>query len=168
MINNEFIKIKVHSKIISKLRNNGYKVNIGDIVDIKISELSKHSHIRIDVICDICYRETNIKYLDYNKVTNNNTETYYCDKCKNIKSNKTCLEKNIGLYNSENRKVAMLKKYNVDNISKLNYIKDKKKETTLKNYGTVSPAKSEVVQNRMKKTCLKKYGVENVIILKKN
>jgi len=164
MIKNEFIKIKVHSKIISKLRNNGHVVNVGDIVNIKISELSKNSHVRIDAICDICSNETNIKYQDYNIVTNNNSEIYYCTKCKNIKSNKTCLEQNIGFYNSENRKDSMMKKYNVNNISKLDYIKNKKKETTLKNYGVSTPAKSEIVQDRMKKTCLEKYGVENVML----
>ena len=163
MIKNEFIKIKVHSKIISKLRNNGYNVNIGDDINIKISELSKNSHSRIDVVCDICFREGSVKYQDYNIATNNSTDTYYCTKCKNIKSNKTCIEKNIGLYNSKDMKDAMLKKYNVDNISKLDYIKDKKKETTLKNYGVDLPAKSEVVRDRMKKTCLEKYGVENVM-----
>lgn len=163
MIKNEYIEVRVSSKTVSKLKNNGYDVSVGDIVNIKILELPINSHVRIDVICDICSEERNIRYQDFNKVTSNNTETYYCDNCKSIKSNKTCLEKNIGWYNSDNIKNSIMKKYNVDNISKLDCIKNKKKETTFKNYGVPYPAKSEIVIDKMKKTCLERYGVENAM-----
>ena len=51
MILSEYVKIKVHSKIISKLRKNGYVVKIGDIISIKVIELSPNSHVSITVWC---------------------------------------------------------------------------------------------------------------------
>ena len=68
MIANENIKIRVHSKIISKLKKQNYKdIKIGDIVSINIKLLSKNSHTKIDVICQNCKKIKNISYQDYNK-----------------------------------------------------------------------------------------------------
>jgi hypothetical protein len=63
----------------------------------------------------------------------------------------------------ETYKKTNLEKYGVDNLSKLQYIKDKKKETTLKNFGVEYPGQSLKVKEKAKITNLKKYGVECVL-----
>lgn len=85
--------------------------------DIPIEELSLCSHKLVDVECDNCGLIKQIKYQSYNNSTKNNTEKYYCN-------NKECINKK--------RKIAIQKKYGVDNISQLESIKNKKVETCKK------------------------------------
>lgn len=164
MIANNNIKIKVHSKIIGKLKKQDcYKnVKIGDIISINIKLLSRHSHTKIDVICENCKKINNITYQDYNKITKYK-KPYYCYKCKYIGMKKTKKEKyGDENYNNINKIIKTnLKKYGVENVSQINKIKEKKKKTCLKNYGVEIPAKSNVIIDRMKKTCTKRYGVDN-------
>ena len=129
-------------------------------VETLIKDVSLNSHKKIHVRCDFCQNEKDITYQDYNKITKNSTESYYCCKCKGTKSKKTKLH----LYGSENynnirkNKETCLSKYGVDNISKIDFIKDKKRSTCTKNYGVDIPAKSDIILKRMSETCLKKYG----------
>ena len=58
-------------------------------------------------------------------------------------------------------KQSIIKKYGVDNISKLKNIKDKKKATCIKNYNTDNPMKSELVKSNFKKSLEVKYGVDH-------
>ena len=46
----------------------------------------------------------------------------------------------------------------MDNVSKLDFIKEKKKNTCLKNYGVASELQTE----KCKQAVMEKYGVENV------
>ena len=61
--------------------------------DVNIEDLNKTSKMKIEVACDICGTRNIIQYLSYNTSTVNKSEPYYCNKCKNIKSKKTCLDK---------------------------------------------------------------------------
>lgn len=113
--------------------------------DIPIEELSLCSHKLVDVECDNCGLIKQIKYQSYNNSTKNNTEKYYCN-------NKDCINKK--------RKIAIQKKYGVDNISQLESIKNKKIETCQKNFGVCFPTQSNVVKNKTKKTNLTKHNKE--------
>ncbi len=57
-------------------------------------------------------------------------------------------------------KNSLLKKYGVDNASKLESVKEKKKQTLLKNYGVTSPLKSEKIKDKAKQTCIERYGTD--------
>ncbi len=59
-------------------------------------------------------------------------------------------------------KKNLIEKYGVDNVSKLNNIKQKKIETCNKNFGTDYPMQSDKVMNKSKTTLLKLYGVDNI------
>lgn len=49
---------------------------------VKISELRLDSKEKINIKCIKCLKMESLPYYLYNKITKNNTEKYYCDKCK--------------------------------------------------------------------------------------
>ena len=82
----------------------------------------------------------------------------------------------------ERHKLGCLNKYGVDNISKLDEIKEKKKKTHLLHYGTINNfgldsvkqkiiekygvdniSKLDEIKEKKKKTCLEKYNVETYL-----
>ena len=73
--------------------------------------------------------------------------SYCSNDCKNKDSNLV-----------ERNRIGCLKKYGVDNASKLNFVKEKKKQTHLKNYGTENNFGLEST----KQTIINKYGVDNI------
>ena len=66
-----------------------YNCEVGDTIKIPVEDLPIHSHVRVDVMCDNCGKEYDLKYQAYNVMTNNNTEKMFCSKkeCINIKRN---------------------------------------------------------------------------------
>lgn len=145
MILSERVEINVHTKNVSFLRENGYDVNIGDIIKTDINMLPTKSHILVDVKCDICGEEKKIQYRYYN----DSIQKYGYYTC----SAKCAISKN---------KRTNLEKYGVENVSKSEIIKEKKQKTTYDNFGVKSPFESSDIKNKIKKTNLEKYGVENV------
>ena len=53
--------------------------------------------------------------------------------------------------------------YGVDNVSKINKIKDKKRQKSINKYGVDNVFKSNEIKEKIKLTNLKRYGVENFI-----
>lgn len=80
----------------------GIKYKINDIAKIPIKFIPKNSHIKIDVICDVCGKKRNIYY--YNYITQMNRHNFYCcsQKCATIKNKKTETER-YGNTNIHNR-----------------------------------------------------------------
>jgi hypothetical protein len=113
---------------------------------IKIEDLSINSHKKIEVKCDNCGNEKYVKYQSYNKSTNNNTEKFYCN-------NKECINKK--------RKIAIQKKYDVDNVFQIDVVKDKIKDTNIGKYGVENPQQNNKIKQKTEKTNLKRYGVKN-------
>lgn len=132
---------------------------------------------------DITKSEYYLKYID-------NTEPL-CKNCGNV-CNFLNLQKGFNIYcsckcaNSNEQKILNwklnnIKKYGVDNTSKLDSVKSKHANTCLEKYGAVtnlitdeqksdtknkliehygvdSPVKSKIIQNKMRNTCIKRYG----------
>ena len=107
MILDKFIDIKIHSCNIKYYTDLGYtNIKINQIISIPIKHLSPKNGHKVNVKCDICGFEKKINYYDYVKIINRNDKNEYsCNKCR--------------LKNS-------FKKDGI-NISKLDYIKNKKK-----------------------------------------
>tara|TARA_R110000772_G_scaffold8005_2_gene26718 strand:- start:1195 stop:1986 length:792 start_codon:yes stop_codon:yes gene_type:complete len=134
-------KVLVTNRNISKFKDK-YNTKSGEYCLINVSDLSKGSHLRVDVKCDRCdivFGRTYKSYLYYRK----NYDYDTCNKCKYEKVEKTNIEK-----------------FGVSNPFQSEKIKDKIKETWIDNYGVDNPAKSEIIQERIKKTNLEKYGYE--------
>lgn len=65
-------------------------------------------------------------------------------------------------YRKEKIKNTCINKYGVDNVNKLEKIKEKKRKTWKDNYGCDSPFKSNIIKQKIKNTVMTKYGVDNV------
>lgn len=143
MILNKEIEVTINPSNFNRFKKLGYCFNkVGDKVLIKIEHLSKGSHLKIDVLCEYCNKIKQISYCNYLQQCNKGDKKYYCIDCKNEKAKKT-----------------LIKKYNVDNISKLNFIKQKKIDTTIKNYGVEYTFQSDVNKNKRMISLFEKYGV---------
>ena len=173
---------------IEGLRLSHPNIKSGDIVLLEVNELSSFSTIKIDVRCDECGVDKNIKIKDYNKNIQNGG--YYacsqiCAKEKSILTN----DKKYGKHPSKisenrNRAVETCKnKYGEDymkcdiikskivnsNISKYGVeyplmskeIREKCEITNLEKYGRKNPFQIEKIKEKIKKTNIIKYGVEN-------
>ncbi len=67
----------------------------------------------------------------------------------------------VGCCVEHTRKINNLLKYGCDNVSKLDYVKDKIKFSNIEKYGVEFPMQSSGVREKHKQTCLKIFGVEN-------
>lgn len=166
MIITEFISVLITNKNRKYYINKGYDINNNGYYTINISDLNKNSHTLVEVSCDTCHENKLIKYCDYNKVTKNNTEKYYCIKCKNEKIKITNLQKygveNVFQVDDIKTKIieTNISKYGVDYPIKLDEFKGKSKQTSLYKYGTEHPLQSDIILDKQKKTNIKKYGHE--------
>ena len=64
----------------------------------------------------------------------------------------------IGCCENHTKKLNNLKKYGVENISQLDYVKKKKEQTTLRKYGVKNPKQNKEIADRIKNTMESKYG----------
>lgn len=146
MIVTEFVNLKVNINNIEHLKERGYQdLKFRQVIEVKVEDLSKGSHVKISVKCDVCGKiRENLMYKEY--LRNLESGGYYSckGKCSSDKNRKTNLEK-----------------YGVDNPSKCEEIKSKKIETSLKNYGVSYYSKTEEYKKRFKNFCYIKYGVDN-------
>ena len=132
MILTEKINISISNKIISHYNKIFNNLKIGDKINISPNQLPIGSRQIILCQCDECKSEKYMNYKTYNYITNNNSEKYYCKKCKNIKTEKT----NIDIYGFKN--VFQNKK-----------IKDDIKNTNIKKYGFSSASKNEKIKKKI-------------------
>ncbi|MDY0270134.1 hypothetical protein [Trichloromonas sp.] len=157
MILTKELKIKTTNKNITYYKSLGFDIKSGDEITINPEQLSIGSHQKIKVSCDICKTIKHIEYKTYFKLTNSLKRLYYCNKCKIIKTENTCLEK-YGVKNVSNIKEIKNKLKNIDK----NY--NKQKETNLKKYGVTTylkllPNNHFKNHNKLKKTVNKKYSI---------
>lgn len=113
------------------------------LLEIEVVHLPSVSHVKIDVICDICGSEKNIMYCKY--IDNLNRHNFYgCKKCSRQKAALTSMDK-----------------YGVDNYSKTDEFKIRLEKTNIEKYGyktnLISPDSIEI----NKKILKEKYGTEN-------
>jgi len=145
MILDKTIKVKIVGKTQKYYKEKNYNCNVNDIIDIKIEDLSKGSHYKINVKCDICNNEKMLSYKNYLKNIKKHNIYACSEKCAQFKNKKT-----------------NLKKYGSENVFQCDKFKEKIKNTNLKRYG------SENYNNRekFKNTCIEKYGVSHISKLK--
>ena len=150
-------------------RNKQYYSNLGyDVSEKQIYvspfDLPNGSKIKIHVKCDNDGTDSWQQKSNYMKITNNNTEPYYCKNCATIKQKKTMMEK-YGIEHcsqidevKEKKRIASQKKYGCDNVFQAQEVKDKIVKTNLERYGHSCPLLNEEVKEKSISTCLEKYG----------
>ena len=184
MFINDLIKIKVNPNSREYYNKIGYKCNNYDVIEIKVIDLPIGSNIIIDIKCDKCYDVLKVKYNKYYKSTNKLKDSYFCKKCNHIKAKETKLKKYGDENYNNNKKAKETKlekygdpnytnrvkaaetcyvKYGVDNVSKLDIVKESKVKTNLKNWGVQNPFQSEQIKEKIKKICIDRYNSEYYI-----
>ena len=153
MILEQKIEIKISNKVRKHYRQYFKDINSGDIIEISPLQLPNGSNKKIKVRCSVCDIEKEVFYYDYNKITKNNTELYYCKDCKNEKTKKT-LNK---LYGED-----------IDNVFQLASVKEKSKKTCKEKYGVEHHLQNKEILAKLKATNKKKYGVEFIPELKRH
>ena len=146
MIINKFVELKISRKNIDHFKQWYKDIKLKDIIKVDPEKLQKSSSIRLDVSCDICRVERNIKYQAYSKNINSCEEypIYTCDKCSHVK---------IKEYNK--------KKWGVEYYSQTKEYSEKFKSTMLERFGVEYALQSDELKDKMKKTNLEKFGYEN-------
>ena len=132
MIIDKEINIRITSNVCEYYKKLGYIFKCGDFINIKIEHLKRGSNFKVNVKCHKCGNISEKSYRDYLNCTKKD-KNYYCNNCKFTKINKTIKEI-----------------YGVDNISKLDKIKEKKVETLIKNFGVDSIFKIDDNFNKIK------------------
>jgi hypothetical protein len=190
MILDDFVEIKVCDKYCKYWREKGYEnVKTGIILSVKVSDLEKNSHTKVNCKCDICGIEKKLKLQVYNK-SYNKYNKYTCEKCRYFKikltnneilgcdnpfqsqevrekSKKTNLERRGCEYSMQSEEVReKSKKTNLERrgceyATQSKDVRKKTEETNLRKRGYKSPAECEDVKNKMRETNLKIRGVEN-------
>lgn len=144
MILDKIIRVKVNNRYLKKYEQLGYgKLKQGDFIDLPIEYLPKGSKTKVNSKCSYCDKISLIQYVYYNTYTKNGSK-YCCLQCNPKKYKETCL-----------------KKYGVDNISKIPQTHDKIKSTNLEKYGVTSFTKLESFKEDHKKKMIDKYGVDS-------
>jgi len=125
-----------------KIKSSNYYKDLGynideKYIDIKVEDLKKGSHLKIEACCDYCGTIKNISYKDYNKNISTFNKFSCSIKCGTLKAKETNLIK-----------------YGVDSTNKLSSVKDKTKATILKKWGVdhISKVKeiNDVVRHKLK------------------
>jgi hypothetical protein len=178
MILNKRVNVKVGTKSFSWYKEKGYNPKCGEMLEISIDDITSHSSAIVDVECQSCKIVKNKKYFDFiYSITKSHDGKYYCKECSYSNGKKT----NIIRYGCDTplknpdiikkSKETMMRKYGVDNIAKVDYIKSEKSDlmaTNTKEYNKIimnkygsNVSKIDWVKNKKKETTLKNYGVEN-------
>jgi hypothetical protein len=173
------VEIKIHRRNINHYIDKGYDVNIGDIVNIKSSDVMHTVADKIFVICENCKDLKNIRSQNYyNQIKKSNL--YVCQKCNYVKVKMTNINRygtECPLQNADIKKKSektLISKYGVDNISKHLDIKNsrrdnfksedfkiKSKTTWISKYGVDNPSKSIEIKMKKENTLFENYGVKN-------
>ena len=189
MIVNEYVEIKISKKNIDHFIQFYKDIKLKDIIKADPDKLQKSSNVKVDVSCDICKIERNIKYQAYYKNINSCKEhnIYTCDKCSHIKIKSFNKNKwGVDYFSqtteyTEKFKKTMFERWGVEYALQSKDLKDKAKKTNLERfgyenpfmdykrisekfnekYGVSHPSKVEMFNNKVKKTNLEKFGYEN-------
>jgi len=170
MIKDEFIKINLNSRNISKIRDymsNGELV-IGDLVEIPIKILDRGSHVRVNCVCDICGLEKVISYQKYIKNVSNGGYYSCSSKCSQFKVKKTSLDKyGEEYYMKTNEFINRVNKTNLYKYGSEWYLtseegKEKISNIIIEKYGVDNVFSNRDVKNKISNTINYKYGVDNI------
>lgn len=155
-----------NSKTKKKYVDLGYQyTNLGDVLFVKVQDLSKHSREKVDVQCDYCgkiFKRSYEKYL----IAHDDKLGDCCNHCKTIKIKNTCQQKyGVESYSmldecKEKVKQTCLEHFGVEYSMQSPEVKEKAYDTNLIKYGSKYPSQNKEVQNKVKQTMLERYGVE--------
>lgn len=135
------INVRVTSNMCKYYRSKGYEFQCNDFIEIDIEDLPTSSNLKVLVKCDVCSKEYELTYFDYNRRSKDFT---YCKDCKKYKSRATCI-----------------KKYGVSNVFQVESFQEKQHQTILERYGCDNVFQNDEIKDKSRKTLIAKYGVDH-------
>lgn len=142
MIKNERIEVMISYRNITHYRKLGYSPIINELLLIDTKHLPSNSHFRIDVICEICSKEYNLRYHKY--IENRSRHNFYsCKSCSRQKAALTSIDK-----------------WGVDNYSKTDEYKKRVESTNIEKYGYKTNLISPEYKSKIREILLEKYGTD--------
>ena len=183
------VKVKLWGTNIKHYKSLGYEGKQGDIITVKVEDLSRGCNVRITVVCDYCNKECNPRYVDYCDSVEIDG-TYACGNCGFHKAEKTTIKKyGVSNYSSTKEcreKVAntMMSRYGVNHVSKceeflkrkcnnnnekygvehtfqVKEFREKGIQTNLEKFGVEYASQSEEIQEKIRNTTQQRFGVPN-------
>lgn len=161
MILDKEVEVRVCGNMVKYYKECGYQCKCNDIIIIDIKHLKRNSETRINASCELCQKESYVKYQNYNNQSDKGG-FYCCHDCSIIKKKKTRLEK-YGDENFNNREKSIKtcsEKYGVTHYAMTEEYRIKFEETCLERYGFTSSNRSEMIKEKKYMTNLNKYGVK--------
>ena len=160
MISQERIVVRVNSNHLKYYKNLGYDAKMLEFLAVLPQHLPHGSHVRVNLICDICKKESQIEFRGIKDKVDFKYSCGSCSSKKRIKERGSIfsnpkLQKELSLRNNQDsfkkRKDTKLHNYGNENYNN----QEKRKNTLKNNHG------NERYNNQKKKqqTCLLKYGV---------
>lgn len=142
MIKNEKMMVYISYRNKTHYLKLGYKPIIDKYLEVKTVDLPPVSHVRIEVICQICLSENQLSYNKY--IKNCQRHGFYsCKKCSRQKAVMTSRQL-----------------YGVDNWMQLEEAKEIMKEKNLEKYGSTTTLLVADVKRKIEETLLEKYGTK--------
>ncbi len=150
MFKNEKVEINISYRNITHYRKLGYDPILNKKLLINTIDLPSSSHFRIDVICELCSKENNLRYHKY--IENRNRHGFYsCKSCSRQKAALTSIEK-----------------WGVDNYSKTIEYKKRVEKTNLERYGYKTNLISPDYKDKIKNILKEKYGTDKFYNINRN
>ena len=138
---------------------------IGDEFEVKLEDMISTSHSKIVLICDNCGQEFTRPYYKYLELHDEEFGDL-CNKCKHIKTQRTCQNKygcNNVFQNEDIKnkiKQSLLESYGVEHLSQLDSMRRHLSDLQYHKY-VECPELVEQINEKRKQTCLEKYGVDS-------
>lgn len=142
MIKNEKIEVMISYRNVTHYRKLGYSPIINEKLLIETKHLPSNSHFRIDVICEICGKDSNLRYHKY--IENRSRHNFYS--CKSCSRQKAAL--------------TSINKWGVDNYSKTDEFKKRVESTNMSKYGYKTNLISPDYKSKIKDILIEKYGTD--------
>lgn len=144
MIIDKLVKLKIGGRNIKHFRSINSEYNLYDEIEVPVEYLSDSSNVKINCICDNCYKP---RYISYQKYRDSESlySGYFCQSCSHIK-----------------KRITNLYKYGYENYTSTNEFKIKSKKSINIKYRCDNVFQSEVIKNKIKISNLSKYGVEYI------
>jgi hypothetical protein len=150
MIKNDKIEVNISYRNITHYRKLGYNPILNEKLIISTVHLPSNSHFIIDVICEICGKESNLRYHKY--IENRKRHNFYsCKSCSRQKAALTSIEK-----------------WGVDNYSKTEEYKERVEITNLEKYGYKTNLISPDYKDKIKDILKDKYGTDKFYNINRN
>ena len=135
------VEVKLWGNNIRHYHNLGYKGKQGDIITVKIEDLSNGSNVKIQYLCDYCQKEIiTVTYADFIRRTKE-VNKLACRNCFTQKMGEVCFLR-----------------YGSSSYAKTGECQEKMKNTIKSRYGTMHYSQTKEYKEKWHNTCKERYG----------